>query len=78
MELTAIEAMVLVLGPDPGRQLFLQRRASRALQGTQPCSLPGALVSCQTNWKEMLLLGQHGNKHTPTGSTHAGIPRAAS
>ena len=34
VELTVIEAVVLVLGQDPGRQLLLQRRASRALQGT--------------------------------------------
>lgn len=67
-ELTVIEAMVLVLGQDPGHQLLLQRRA---LQGTQPCSLSGDLVSCQTNAKEMLLLGQHGNKHhTHRVTTH--------
>lgn len=75
--LTVIEAMVLVLGQDPGRQLLLQRRASRALQGTQPCSPSGVLISCQTNLKEMLLLGQRGNKHTPTGSPRTGSPGAA-
>lgn len=75
-ELTVIEATVLALGQEPG--LPLQRRASRALQGTQPYSLSGVLVSCQTNAKEMLLLGQHRNKHTPTRSPRTGTPGLAS
>lgn len=77
-EQTVTEAMVLVLGQDPGHQLLLQRRASRALQGTQPCSHLRVLISCQTNSKEMLLLGHRGNKHVPTGSPHTSTSGAAS
>lgn len=35
-ELTAFEAMVLLLGQGPGHQLLCQRRASRALQAHSP------------------------------------------
>lgn len=68
-ELTAIEAMALVLGQHPGRQLLLQRRASRSLQGIQsslrsPSLLPDKLerdVTPGLAWRQA---------HTPGVSMH--------
>lgn len=42
---------MLVLGQDPGHQLLLQRRASRALQGIQSCSPSGISVSVRQTEK---------------------------
>jgi len=72
-ELTVIEAMVLVLGQDPGHQLLLQRRASRALQGPQPCSLLGVLSSCQTTPKRCYLWCSVKTSAHPQGH-HAQVP----